>query len=30
MQIRIGGALKVGPVRRCLEDLKAYWTKKAG
>jgi hypothetical protein len=25
LQIRIGDALKVGPVRRCLQDLKSYF-----
>jgi hypothetical protein len=30
LSLRIGDALKVGAVRRCLEDLKSYWTRKAG
>ncbi len=30
LQIRIGAALKAGPVRRCLQDLKSYWAKRAG
>jgi len=29
-QIRIGEVLMVRPVRRCLQALKSYWTKKAG
>ena len=27
MQIRVSNALRVGPVRRCLQDLKAYWAR---
>jgi len=30
LQIRMGGALKVEPVHRCLQDLKSYWARKAG
>jgi hypothetical protein len=27
--LKVGAMLKVGPVDRCLQDLKSYWTKKA-
>jgi len=27
--VKWAGALEVGPVHRCLQDLKSYWTKKA-
>jgi hypothetical protein len=30
LHIRIGAALRVAAVRRCLQDLMSYWTKKAG
>jgi hypothetical protein len=30
LQIRLGDALKFGPVRRCLQDLKSYWTRQPG
>jgi hypothetical protein len=30
LQIRISDALRIGPVRRRLQDLKSYWTKQAG
>ncbi len=28
--VKIGAALKVAPVHRCLRELKSYWTQKAG
>jgi hypothetical protein len=29
LQVRLGDALHVGPVRRCLQDLKTYWSRRA-
>jgi hypothetical protein len=30
LNIRMSNALGFGPVRRCLQELKSYWTREAG